>query len=282
MFTMLPQFLLSGLFFPLYAMPWGVRWIGYLLPLTWFIKVARGVMVRGAPINSLWLPLLILAVMAVVVFTVSTLRFRRDLAPAGRPEGTDSAGGPEAALETAGQAARDGGSAVRYATAPAWGVRDLTVRYGRPGRAGRRHAGGAARRRGRRDRRRRRRQDDAAARARRRGRPGGREREPSGPAPHRLRGRRLRLLRRPQRRREHRLRRRRLRPPGDRSATRGSRRLLARTALTGTGRRLAGRLSGGSARSSRSRWRCCTSPTCSCLTSPPPAWTRSAGPTCGG
>ncbi len=54
--TMLPQFLLSGLFFPLYAMPWGVRWIGYRLPLTYFIKIARGVMVRGAPIGALWLP----------------------------------------------------------------------------------------------------------------------------------------------------------------------------------------------------------------------------------
>ena len=88
-FTMVPQFLLSGLFFPLYAMPWAVRWLGYLLPLTWFIKVARGVMVRGAPISSLWLPLLILAVMAVAVFTVSTLRFRRDLAPAGREDTAD-------------------------------------------------------------------------------------------------------------------------------------------------------------------------------------------------
>jgi len=83
-FTMVPQFLLSGLFFPLYAMPWSVRWLGYLLPLTWFIKVARGVMVRGAPISSVWLPLLILATMATAVFTISTLRFRRDLAPAGR------------------------------------------------------------------------------------------------------------------------------------------------------------------------------------------------------
>ena len=111
MMTMLPQFLLSGLFFPLYSMPWGVRWIGYLLPLTWFIKVARGVMVRGAPIDSLWLPLLILAAMAVVVFTASTLRFRRDLAPAGGSEGTasgedagsaqdnGSTGRPESALE---------------------------------------------------------------------------------------------------------------------------------------------------------------------------------------
>ena len=42
-------------------------------------------MVRGAPIGALWLPLVILAVMAVVVFTASTLRFRRDLAPAGAP-----------------------------------------------------------------------------------------------------------------------------------------------------------------------------------------------------
>jgi ABC-2 type transport system permease protein len=85
--TMVPQFLLSGLFFPLYAMPWAVRWIGYLLPLTWFIKVARGVMVRGTPIDALWLPLLILAVMAAVVFAAATLRFRRDLAPAGDGDG---------------------------------------------------------------------------------------------------------------------------------------------------------------------------------------------------
>jgi ABC-2 type transport system permease protein len=104
-FTMVPQFLLSGLFFPLYSMPWGVRWIGYILPLTWFIKVARGVMVRGAPIGALWLPLAILAVMAVAVFTASTLRFRRDLAPAGGQEGTDSGNRPEAALGSADQTA---------------------------------------------------------------------------------------------------------------------------------------------------------------------------------
>ncbi len=83
---MVPQFLLSGLFFPLYAMPWAVRWIGYCLPLTWFVKIARGVMVRGAPIDALWLPFVVLAVMATVVFTLSVLRFRKDLAPAGKAE----------------------------------------------------------------------------------------------------------------------------------------------------------------------------------------------------
>ena len=96
-FTMVPQFLLSGLFFPLYAMPWSVRWLGYLLPLTWFIKVARGVMVRGAPIGSLWLPLLVLAAMALAVFTASTLRFRRDLAPSGRARGAEHEGAVDGA-----------------------------------------------------------------------------------------------------------------------------------------------------------------------------------------
>jgi ABC-2 type transport system permease protein len=100
--TMLPQILLSGLFFPLYSMPWGVRWIGYCLPLTYFIKIARGVMVRGAPIGALWVSMVVLAVMAIVVFTLSTLRFRRDLAPAGEPARPgDGAGGAETPAEAA-------------------------------------------------------------------------------------------------------------------------------------------------------------------------------------
>lgn len=98
MMTLLPQFLLSGLFFPLYSMPWAVRWIGYALPLTYFIKVARGVMVRGAPLDALWVPLVVLAVMAVVVFTASTLRFRRELAPAGG-RGPDEAPGGQGPKE---------------------------------------------------------------------------------------------------------------------------------------------------------------------------------------
>jgi ABC-2 type transport system permease protein len=100
---MVPQFLLSGLFFPLYAMPWAVRWIGYVLPLTWFVKIARGVMVRGTPLDALWLPFVVLAVMAAGVFTLSVLRFRKDLAPAG-PEGDDG-GTAVGAAEKAGATA---------------------------------------------------------------------------------------------------------------------------------------------------------------------------------
>jgi ABC-2 type transport system permease protein len=83
-FFLLPQILLSGMIFPLDAMAAGVRWIGYLLPLTYFTMISRGVMLRGASLESLWLPFVVLTVMAVVVFTGATLRFRRDLAPGRR------------------------------------------------------------------------------------------------------------------------------------------------------------------------------------------------------
>jgi ABC-2 type transport system permease protein len=81
--TLLPQVLLSGLIFPLQAMAAGVRWIGYLLPLTYFIQISRAVMVRGAPASALVVPLLALAGLGVAVFTLSVVRFRRDLAPSG-------------------------------------------------------------------------------------------------------------------------------------------------------------------------------------------------------
>jgi len=82
-FFLLPQILLSGMIFPLDAMAAGVRWIGYVLPLTYFTIISQGIMLRGASIASMWYAYAVLAVMAVVVFTGATLRFRRDLAPGG-------------------------------------------------------------------------------------------------------------------------------------------------------------------------------------------------------
>src|SRR5205085_8599738 len=83
--TLLPQILLSGMIFPLDSIPVGIRWISYLLPLTYFIEIARGVLVRGTPFDALIVPLAALAVLAVVIFGVSVLRLRRDLSPQGGP-----------------------------------------------------------------------------------------------------------------------------------------------------------------------------------------------------
>ena len=80
--TMLPQILLSGLIFPLSSIAAGVRWIAYLLPLTYFNEISRGVMLRAEPIGPLWQPFTFLAVLGLVVVTLAILRFRRFLAPA--------------------------------------------------------------------------------------------------------------------------------------------------------------------------------------------------------
>ena len=79
--VLLPQVMLSGMIFPLASMAPGVRWIGYLLPLTYFVMGMRGVFLKGSSIGALSRPLLILGVMAVVIFVLAILRFRRDLAP---------------------------------------------------------------------------------------------------------------------------------------------------------------------------------------------------------
>ncbi len=84
MMIMVPQILLSGLVFPLSSVPIGVRWIAYLLPLTYFIEIARGVMLRAEPIAGLWQSFVYLTVLGSVVVTAATLRFRRYLAPAHR------------------------------------------------------------------------------------------------------------------------------------------------------------------------------------------------------
>jgi ABC-2 type transport system permease protein len=100
-FFLLPQILLSGMIFPLDAMAAGVRWIGYLLPLTYFTMISQGVMLRGASLQSLWLPFTVLTVMAVVVFTGATLRFRRDLAPGRRRGSHSTTSHPEPAASAA-------------------------------------------------------------------------------------------------------------------------------------------------------------------------------------
>jgi ABC-2 type transport system permease protein len=98
MFT-LPQVLLSGLIFPLTSIAAGVRWISYILPLTYFNEISRGVMLRAEPVSGLWQPLLFLALLGLVVMSLAMLRFRGFLAPAGT--GRRRGGRPAAAAAVA-------------------------------------------------------------------------------------------------------------------------------------------------------------------------------------
>lgn len=80
--TVLPQIMLSGIIFPLSSMAPGVRWIGYLLPLTYFNEVAKGVMVRGAGLGDLLVPLGLLILLGSGIFALAVIRFSRQLRPA--------------------------------------------------------------------------------------------------------------------------------------------------------------------------------------------------------
>jgi ABC-2 type transport system permease protein len=99
----LPQVLLSGLIFPVTSMAAGVRWISYVLPLTYFIEISRGVMLKATPITALGQPLGLLAVLAVAVLGLAIIRFRRDLAPGSRrrPGRTGPGTEPQAARQAA-------------------------------------------------------------------------------------------------------------------------------------------------------------------------------------
>lgn len=82
--TLLPQVMLSGIIFPLSSMAPAVRWIGYILPLTYFNQVAKGAMVRGAGIGDLVFPMMWLLILGVVIFGLAVVRFSRQLRPARR------------------------------------------------------------------------------------------------------------------------------------------------------------------------------------------------------
>jgi len=78
-FTMLPSILLSGFMFPFDGMPKPAQWIAQVLPLTHFVEMIRGIVLRGAPITDLGTQAAKLAVFLTVALVIATLRFRKRL-----------------------------------------------------------------------------------------------------------------------------------------------------------------------------------------------------------
>jgi ABC-2 type transport system permease protein len=78
--TVIPSIFLSGYVFPLDSMPIGFWYLAQLIPTTWMIDAARGVILRGAGWEELRLHVLVLWIMAIALFTFSTLKFRKRLA----------------------------------------------------------------------------------------------------------------------------------------------------------------------------------------------------------
>ncbi|MGH7357030.1 MAG: ABC transporter permease [Candidatus Rokuibacteriota bacterium] len=77
--TFLPSIYLSGLLFPIEGMPRGAQIIAHVIPLTYFLRIVRGIVLKGVGLDYLWPELLPLIAFGAVVFTLSVFRFRKQL-----------------------------------------------------------------------------------------------------------------------------------------------------------------------------------------------------------
>jgi ABC transporter DrrB family efflux protein len=77
---MLPSVLLSGFMFPREEMPWIIRMVTYAIPVTYFIEILRGIVLRAAGFQDLLLSVLGLSICAALVLSTSVARFQKKLA----------------------------------------------------------------------------------------------------------------------------------------------------------------------------------------------------------
>jgi ABC-2 type transport system permease protein len=78
-FFLLPNILLSGFMFPWEAMPAPARWLSTLLPLTHYLRVVRGIVLKGASLAELGAELAWLAGLTLVLVVVVSMRFQKKL-----------------------------------------------------------------------------------------------------------------------------------------------------------------------------------------------------------
>lgn len=78
-FVFLPSILLSGFMFPYAGMPQIVQWLAELLPLTHFLRLIRGIMLRGARLGELWPDVVALAAFTAAMMALAISRFRKRL-----------------------------------------------------------------------------------------------------------------------------------------------------------------------------------------------------------
>jgi len=78
-FILLPSILLSGFMFPFDGMPAPARWIAEALPMTHFMRLIRGVVLRGASLSDLSGDLLFLGLFILVAMSFAIKRFQKRL-----------------------------------------------------------------------------------------------------------------------------------------------------------------------------------------------------------
>jgi ABC-2 type transport system permease protein len=77
---LLPSLLLTGFVFPLEPMPWPIKAISYCLPLTYYLEIIRGVVIKAVGFKELWQQTLTLGGLAFVFLLLSITRFKKQIA----------------------------------------------------------------------------------------------------------------------------------------------------------------------------------------------------------
>jgi len=75
----LPSMILSGFIFPRINMPPVVYWIGNIIPVTYFIEITRGIILKGVGFAALWRYIWPMMVLSIVFFSASVVTFRKHL-----------------------------------------------------------------------------------------------------------------------------------------------------------------------------------------------------------
>jgi ABC-2 type transport system permease protein len=78
-FFFLPSMLLSGFMFPFRGMPPWAQWLGEVLPLTHFLRIVRGIMLKGVGWAELWPQAAAMAAFLAIVGAVAMLRYRQTI-----------------------------------------------------------------------------------------------------------------------------------------------------------------------------------------------------------
>jgi len=78
-FIMLPSILLSGFMFPRLAMPQVIYYLSYVIPLTYYLDIIGGIMLKGIGYQYLMGQVISLFVFSIVMLTISTLKFQKKI-----------------------------------------------------------------------------------------------------------------------------------------------------------------------------------------------------------
>lgn len=76
---LLPSIILSGFMFPYRGMPGWAQWLGEILPVTHFLRIVRGILLKGNTLADIWVDFGALVLILAVVCTLSIRCYRRTL-----------------------------------------------------------------------------------------------------------------------------------------------------------------------------------------------------------